>query len=112
MPRHFLRFREVVVGIRLNIGDLHWTALQQCATCRGSPSGPDRGALPQLQAAGRSIVGGSGSAAFAVVTEDHAVFGTANANGILEQRFEHALEVERRPADGLEDLGRGGLLSE
>jgi hypothetical protein len=41
-------------------------------------------------------------AAFAVVAENHAVLGTANADGILQQRLKDALEIKRRPADGLE----------
>src|SRR5262249_5152352 len=68
------------------------------------------GALPQLQGTGRGIVGSGGTAAFAIVAENHAVLGTANADGILQQRPKDALEVERCPADGLEHLGRGSLL--
>ena len=68
--------------------------------------GTDGGALPQLQASWRGIVGGSGSAAFAIVAVNHAVLGTANADSILQQRLKDALEVEYRPADGLEHLGR------
>src|SRR5262249_33497986 len=64
----------------------------------------------KLKAAGRNIVGSGGTAAFAIVAEDHAVLGTANTDGILQQRREDALEVEHRPADGFEHLGRGSLL--
>src|SRR5262249_6066642 len=56
------------------------------------------GALPQLQGTGRGIVGSGGTAAFAIVAENHAVLGTANADGILQQRPKDALEVERCPA--------------
>src|SRR5262249_42781553 len=54
--------------------------------------------------------GSCGTAAFAVVAENHAVLSAANADGILQQGCKDALEVERRPADGLEHLGRSGLL--
>jgi hypothetical protein len=37
------------------------------------------------------------------------VFRAANADGILQQGLQDALEVERRPADSLEHLGRGSL---
>jgi hypothetical protein len=38
------------------------------------------------------------------------VLGAADVGGILQQCLEHTLEVEHGPADGLEHLGRGGLL--
>src|SRR5262249_52733460 len=88
----------------------HGTALQQRATHRGSPLRADLGALPELQISGRRIVGSSRTTAFAIVAENHALLGTANAHGILQQRLKDTLEVERRPADGLEDLGCGSLL--
>src|SRR5262249_5493663 len=56
------------------------------------------------------IVGSGGTAAFAIVTENHAVLGTANAHGILQQRLKDTMEVKRRAANGLEHLGRGRLL--
>ena len=72
----------------------HGVALKQGAPCRGSPARANRGALPELQISGRRIVGSGGTTAFAIVAENHAVIGAANADGILEQRLEDALEVE------------------
>src|SRR5262249_44878629 len=92
------------------VWNLDWTALQQRATRRGSPPRANWGALPELQEAWRGIVGSGGTAAFAIIAENHAVLGTANADGILKQRLKDALYVERRPADGLEHFGRGGLV--
>src|SRR5262249_56328244 len=51
-----------------------------------------------------------GTAAFAIVAENQAVLGTANSDGILQQRLKDALEVERRSADDLEHVGRDSLL--
>src|SRR4029450_4416381 len=56
------------------------------------------------------IVSGGSSAAFAIVTENHAVVSAADADSILQQLRKDALKVERRPADGLGHLGRGSLL--
>src|SRR5262249_28400348 len=68
------------------------------------------GYAPTAPATGQGIVSGGGTAAFAIIAENHAVLGTANVDGILQQRLKDALEVERRSADGLEHLGRGSLL--
>src|SRR5262249_26986463 len=92
------------------VWNLHYTTLQQRATCRSCPPCPDWVLLPELQGAWRGIVGSGGTAAFAIVTENHAVLGTANAHGILQQRLKDTLEVKRRAANGLEHLGRGSLL--
>src|SRR5262249_21523054 len=108
--RQLLGFREIIFPVCPAVWNLHYTALEQRATCRSSPPCADWGALPQLQGTGRGIVGSGGTAAFAIVAENHAVLGTANADGILQQRPKDALEVERCPADGLEHLGRGSLL--
>src|SRR6516164_8095880 len=110
VAHQFLRFREIIVRVCLDVRNLDRAALQQRAAGRGSAPGADRSALPELQAARRGIVGGGGTAAFAIVAVNHAVLGAANADGILQQRLKDALEVERRPADGLKHLGRGGLL--
>src|SRR5262249_8411296 len=108
--RQLLGFREIIFPVCPAVWNLHYTALEQRATCRSSPPCADWGALPQLQGTGRGIVGSGGTAAFAIVAENHAVLGTANADGSLQQRPEDTLEVERRSADGLEHLGRGSLL--
>src|SRR5262249_33595422 len=108
--RQLLGFREIIFPVCPAVWNLHYTALEQRATCRSSPPCADWGALPQLQGTGRGIVGSGGTAAFAIVAENHAVLGTANADGILQQRPEDTLEVERRSADGLEHLGPGSLL--
>src|SRR5262249_9639162 len=79
-----LRFWKVIFRVRLDVWNLDRTALEQRATHRGSPPCADRGALPELQAAGRHIIGSGGTAAFAIVAENHAVLGTANADGILQ----------------------------
>src|SRR5262245_4362834 len=110
MSLQFLCFREIIFRVRLDVWNLDRTALQQRATHRGSPPCADRGALPELQGPGRGIVGSRGTAGFSIVAENHAVLGTANAHGILQQRLKDALEVEHGSADGLEHLGRGSLL--
>src|SRR5438128_1992461 len=110
MARQFLRFWEIIFGVRLDVWNLDRTPLKQRSTCRCSSPCADWGALPELQAARRGIVGSGGAAAFAIVAENHAVLGTADADGILQQRLKDTLEVERRAADGLEHFGRGSLL--
>src|SRR6516165_392921 len=106
----FQRFRKIVFWVRLGVCDLDRTELQQRATRRGLPPCADWGALPKLQEPGRVIVVGSGTAEFAVIAKNHAVPGSAKVNRILQQRLKNTLEVERRPADGFEHLGRSGLL--
>jgi hypothetical protein len=86
------------------------TALQQGATYRGASAGTDWLALPEFEASWRGIVGSSGTATFAIVAENHSMLGTADTDGVLQQRLKDALEVECRPADGLEYLSRGRLL--
>ncbi len=66
--------------------------------------------IPEFQTSTRGVVRSGGTTAFAIVPEDQAVLGTADVDGILQQSLEDALEVEHRPADGLEHLGRGCLL--
>ncbi len=106
----FQRFRKIIFWVRLGVCDLDRTELQQRATRRGLPPCADWGALPKLQEPGRVIVVGSGTAEFAVIAKNHAVLGSAKADRILQQRLKNTLEVERRPADGFEHLGRSGLL--
>src|SRR5262245_45500620 len=110
MALQFLRFREIVFWVRLDVGNLDWTAFQQGAARRGPSPCTNWGALPELQGPGWGVVCSSRAAAFSIVAENHAVFSTANADGILQQRLKDPLEVKRRPADGLEHLGRGSLL--
>src|SRR5262249_40089821 len=101
---------KIIFRVRLNIGNLDRTALQQGATYRGPSAGTDWLALPEFEGSWRGIVGSSGTATFAIVSENHAVLGTADTDGVLQQRLKDALEVECRPADGLEYLCRGRLL--
>src|SRR5215831_2683650 len=110
MSLQFLCFREIIFRVRLDVWNLNRTPLQQCATHRGSPPRADWRACPELQATWRGIVNSGGTATVAIVAENHAVLGTANAHGILQQRLKDALEVEHGSADGLEYLGRGSLL--
>src|SRR5262249_60150888 len=88
----FLRFREIIFRVRQHVWYLDRTTLQQRATRRGPASCADRGTLPQLQATGQGIVSGGGTAAFAIIAENHAGLGTANVDGILQQRLKDALE--------------------
>src|SRR6266498_1706327 len=107
MTRPFLSFREIIFRVRLDIWNVDRTALQQRATHSGSPPCADWAALPELQAAGRGIVVSGGTTVFSIVAENHAVLGTANAHGILQQCLKDTLEIERGPADGLKHLSRG-----
>src|SRR5262249_46534476 len=99
MALQFLRFREIVLWVRLDVWNLDWTAFQQGAARRRSPPCTNWGALPELQGPGWGVVCSSRAAAFSIVAENHAVFSTANADGILQQCFQHALEIKHRPAD-------------
>ena len=46
----------------------------------------------------------------AVESEDPPLPGVAEFRRVLDEHLEQRLEIERRPADDLEDLGDGGLL--
>ena len=45
-----------------------------------------------------------------ILPDDRARVGTAQPRRVLDEGFQHGLEIERRAADDLEDLARGGLL--
>ena len=100
----------MVFRVRLGVCDPDRTALQQRATRRRLSACADWGALPELQQSGRVVVVGGGTAEFAVVSKNHAVLGSGKADRILQQRLKNTLEVERRPTDGFEHLGRSGPL--
>src|SRR5260370_37267950 len=67
-------------------------------------------AVPEFEAPRRSIVGRSSATAFTVIAENQAVLGAADMDGILQQRLQNTLKVERRAADGLEHVGGCRLL--
>src|SRR5262249_7697160 len=104
------RFWEMIVRVRLDVGNLDRTTLQQRATSRGLRPCADRGALPELQDCGRIVVVGGGTAAFSVIAKNHAVFGIAKADRGLQQCLKNALEIERRSTDSFEHLGGSSLL--
>src|SRR5215468_8238187 len=85
MSLQFLCFCEIIFRVRLYVWNLNRTALQQRTTHRGSPPCADWRACPELQATWRGIVNSGGTATVAIVAENHAVLGTANAHGILQQ---------------------------
>src|SRR5262249_48519286 len=47
---------------------------------------------------------------FPIESKDHSVLSVTQPDGVLDERFEHRLEIEGRAADDLQHLGRGGLL--
>ena len=53
---------------------------------------------------------GTESVHIAVPLEDHATVGVAQTRGGGDQRIKHAVEIERRAADDLENVGGRGLL--
>src|SRR5262249_59719841 len=48
----------------------------------------------------------------AVEAPNGSLLGAAEFHRVVDQGFEYRLEIERRSADRLQDLGRGGLLFE
>ena len=99
-----------VLGIGLDVGDVHGATLEDGAARRRAPVATDRMARQELEPLARMPVAGHDAVHFVAQLVDHAALGAAQPRRALDQRVEHGLQVEPRAADQLEDLAGRGLL--
>src|SRR5262249_29014319 len=101
-----------VLWVALNIVNVDGASLEG-STRRGAPAaGGHRILLHEGSRLGGGIVGGDESQHLAVEAEDERAFGLAQSHRVFGQRLEDRLEVERGPADHLEQLAGRRLLLE
>jgi hypothetical protein len=108
--RVHLRRHVGVLRIRPYVGDVHRPPLEGGPRGAAVPPGGDRIPLDRVHELRRRVVPRGRPEELTVEAEDERPLGVAQPDGVLGQRVEHGLQVERRAADDLEHLARRGLL--
>src|SRR6516165_2156665 len=98
------------VRIGLRIADLYCPILNSYAPDDRAVSWPNLATASPLSKPGRRIVIRGEVVQLTVRLKDEPLLGRAKPRRIFDKSFENGLEIERRAADDLEQLGRGGLL--
>jgi hypothetical protein len=92
---------QVVLGIGQLVDDVHGPALERSARRDRAASRSDHMLPPELAELGRGSVLRDLPGHLAVVPEDKAGLGATQTRGVLDQRLQHRLEIERRATDNL-----------
>ena len=101
-----------VFGIRQHVRDVHRPALERRAPDERRATRRDRILLHEFAVLSGRAVRRHEPVPVALEPEDESVLRLGQAGGVLDERVEHALEVEGGAADDLEDVTRRGLLVE
>ena len=107
-----LRFCECVLWIAKNVDNLNCFAFERHTTHGGPPPWRDGMTFVKFPEFARIVKVSHTLIDFTVTTKQQTTFRLAQANSRLDQRIEHALEIERRTADDFEHVGGCGLLLE
>ena len=101
-----------VFGVRQHVRDVHRPALERRAPDERRATRRDRILLHEFAVLSGRAVRRHELVAVALEPEDEAVLRLRQAGRVLDERVEHALEVEGGAADDLQDVARRGLLVE
>src|SRR5215467_1683363 len=103
-------YPKCVLGLAQRIFDVDGLTLEGGTPRRAAPSGRD-GIFFEIRFELRAgVVLRRGVQTLTVEPPDSTVLRAAEPHRVFDQRFEDWLEIERRPADDLEDLARRRLL--
>src|SRR5262249_42471840 len=107
----FLCQPQLVFRIGLRIKNLNSRTLKQCSTGHAAAPRLEWYALHLiLQLGGPAEVGLRLKEPLIVRTRNVSDVGLAKSDRRFDQRVEHGLQIESRPADDLEHIGGGGML--
>jgi len=97
-------FGPPILGVREDIVDVHDAMLQDGSPRRRTSILTDRIPLCDFDKFSRVTVAGRNAIDIPVLLVDEAPVGTAKADRLLHQAFQHWLKVESRATNNLEDL--------
>src|SRR6516164_3733548 len=101
---------KCILGISSHIFDMNRPTFESGARSGSVSSGSKGSAREELSALRGHIESSYQTEEFTIEAEDECLIRPAQPRCRFHQRIEHRLQIEGRPADHLEHVGRGGLL--